>query len=92
MFKSQDSDVFFNTKVPGDSENDGKLTWTNLKRVVWHKAFLKLLDTIIQLSKVGFAYKTFEGIMRCLYPIILILSADYEEQFCCSDLYFFSCF
>ena len=40
-----------------------------------------MLDSIIQLSKVGFAYKTFEGIMRLLYPIILILSADYEEQF-----------
>jgi len=73
--------VLFHTKVPGDSENNGKLTWTNLKRVVWHESFLKILNSIIQLSKVGFAYKTFEGIMRLLYPIILILSADYEEQF-----------
>jgi len=55
--------------------------WTNLKRVVWHELFLKILNSIIQLSKVGFAYKTFKGIMRLLYPIILILSADYEEQF-----------
>ena len=73
--------ALFILKVPGDSENEGKLTWTNLKRVVWHESFLKMLNSIIQLSKIGFAYKTFEGILRLLYPIILILSADYEEQF-----------
>ena len=81
--------ALFILKVPGDSENEGKLTWTNLKRVVWHESFLKILDSIIQLSKVGFAYKTFEGIMRLLYPIILILSADYEEQFVVLSAFYF---
>ncbi|KAI5983591.1 hypothetical protein EDD15DRAFT_2533716 [Pisolithus albus] len=66
--------------VPADSGNEGKLSWTNLKRVVWHESFLKILDSIVSLSKVGFAYQTFEGTVRRLYPVILILSADYEEQ------------
>ncbi|KAI5987001.1 hypothetical protein EDC04DRAFT_2527433, partial [Pisolithus marmoratus] len=57
-----------------------KFSYTNLKKVVWHQAFLKLLSTITCLSKVGFAYKTHDGLMRTLYLIILILSADYEEQ------------
>ncbi|KAI5990794.1 hypothetical protein EDC04DRAFT_2614050 [Pisolithus marmoratus] len=47
--------------VPEDSANDRKLSYTNLKRVVWHQAFLKLLNTITCLSKVGFAYKTHDA-------------------------------
>ncbi|KAF8433108.1 hypothetical protein L210DRAFT_3650004 [Boletus edulis BED1] len=66
--------------VPGDAAEDGKLSYTDLKRVVWHESFLKLLESIIELSKVGFAYKCFDEIIRVLYPIILILSAGYEEQ------------
>ncbi|KAG2741161.1 hypothetical protein P692DRAFT_201727134 [Suillus brevipes Sb2] len=66
--------------VPTDSNEDGKLSYTNLKRVVWHKAFVKLLESIILYSKTGFAHKCFDGIMRWLYPLILLLSADYEEQ------------
>ncbi|KAI6016496.1 hypothetical protein EDC04DRAFT_2608485 [Pisolithus marmoratus] len=73
-------------KVPEDSANDKKLSYTNLKRVVWHQAFLKLLNSITCLSKVGFAYKTYDDLMRTLYPIILILSADYEEQARAGDL------
>ncbi|KAI6010268.1 hypothetical protein EDC04DRAFT_2960654 [Pisolithus marmoratus] len=53
--------------VPEDSANDRKLSYTNLKRVVWHQAFLTLS-------------LTYDDSMRTLYLIILILSADYEEQ------------
>ncbi|KAI6131231.1 hypothetical protein EDD16DRAFT_1514591 [Pisolithus croceorrhizus] len=77
--------------LPIDSANDRKLSYTNLKRVVWHQAFLRLLDSITCLSKVGFTYKTHNGLMRTLYPIILILSADYEEHLeeaiACFELY-----
>ncbi|KIK18210.1 hypothetical protein PISMIDRAFT_109892 [Pisolithus microcarpus 441] len=69
-----------NLPVPADSGNKGKLSWTNLKCIVWHESFLKILDSIVSLSKVSFAYQTFEGTVRHLYPVILILSADYEEQ------------
>ncbi|KIK97231.1 hypothetical protein PAXRUDRAFT_136714, partial [Paxillus rubicundulus Ve08.2h10] len=66
--------------VAEDAEEDGKLLSMNLKCVVWHEAFLKLLDSIILLSKTGFAHKCFDSTIHWLYPIILILSADYEEQ------------
>ncbi|KAG1899028.1 uncharacterized protein F5891DRAFT_1190206 [Suillus fuscotomentosus] len=66
--------------VPTDSNEDGKLNYTNMKRVVWHKAFIKLLESIILYSKTGFAHRCFDAIMRWLYPLILLLSADYEEQ------------
>ncbi|KAJ8580971.1 hypothetical protein M405DRAFT_887350 [Rhizopogon salebrosus TDB-379] len=66
--------------VPEDSDEDGKLSYTNLKRVVWHESFLILLETIILISKTGFAHECYDGILRWLFPLILILSADYEEQ------------
>ncbi|KAG1797456.1 uncharacterized protein HD556DRAFT_1233350 [Suillus plorans] len=66
--------------VPDDSEEDGKLSYVNLKRVVWHKAFFKLLETIIIYAKAGYAYTCYDGVMRWLYAFILLLSADYEEQ------------
>ncbi|KAF8546605.1 hypothetical protein OG21DRAFT_1391233, partial [Imleria badia] len=66
--------------LPGDSAEEGKLSWTNLKRVLWHESFKKLLDSIVALSKIGFAHDCFDRILRRLFPIILILSADYEEQ------------
>ncbi|KAG2146329.1 hypothetical protein DEU56DRAFT_870107 [Suillus clintonianus] len=68
------------TQVPDDSEEDGKLTYVNLKRVVWHKSFFKLLETIIMYAQMGYAYVCYDGIMRWLYAFILLLSADYEEQ------------
>ncbi|KAG0708008.1 hypothetical protein DFH29DRAFT_979597 [Suillus ampliporus] len=66
--------------VPDDSDQDGKLSYTNLKCVVWHESFSILLVTIMLLSATGFVHKCYDGIQRWLFPLILILSADYEEQ------------
>ncbi|KAG1860331.1 hypothetical protein DFJ58DRAFT_715642 [Suillus subalutaceus] len=66
--------------VPADSDKDGKLSYTNLKKVVWHKSFTILLETLSLISKTGFAHQCYDGILRWLFPLILILSADYEEQ------------
>ncbi|KAH7917227.1 hypothetical protein BV22DRAFT_974760, partial [Leucogyrophana mollusca] len=66
--------------VPEDAIEDGKLTYTNFKRVVWHEAFHKLLESIIPLSKTGFPHTCYDDVVRWLFPLILILSADYEEQ------------
>jgi len=55
----------------------------NLKRVVWHDGFLKLLETIILYAKTGYAHLCSDGIVRWLYAFILLLSADYEEQYIC---------
>jgi hypothetical protein len=52
----------------------------NHKRIVWHDAFYKLLETIEQCSKTGHWEECGYEIRRLLYPFILILSADFEEQ------------
>ncbi|KAG2068603.1 hypothetical protein BDR04DRAFT_1129211 [Suillus decipiens] len=49
--------------VPDDSEEDSKLMYVNLKWVVWHKSFLKLLETIMIYAKMGYAYVCYDGIM-----------------------------
>ncbi|KAG1898812.1 uncharacterized protein F5891DRAFT_1129282 [Suillus fuscotomentosus] len=69
-----------NLPVPEDAEEDHKLSYTNLKHVVWHEAFLKFLEVIILYSKTGFAHKCFNDVERWLYALILLLLADYEEQ------------
>ena len=67
-------------QVPEDAAEEGKLGYTTLKRVVWHESFLKFLEHIAQYSKTGYSYKCYNNIPRWLFPVILILSADYEEQ------------
>ncbi|KIJ14120.1 hypothetical protein PAXINDRAFT_163495 [Paxillus involutus ATCC 200175] len=66
--------------VPEDVAEEGKLGYTTLKHVVWHEAFVKLLEAVIQYSKSGYSHKCWDEITRWLFPLILILSADYEEQ------------
>lgn len=65
--------------VPENAAEEGKTGFTNFKRVVWHEAFRKFLETFAKYSKTGFTYD-FDGLMRKLFPFILILVADYEEQ------------
>ncbi|KAG1876519.1 hypothetical protein DFJ58DRAFT_720982 [Suillus subalutaceus] len=66
--------------VSEDADEEGKPGFINLKRVVWHEAFLKLLELVAQYSKSGYSHTCYDKIARWLFPIILILSADYEEQ------------
>ncbi|KAF9231165.1 hypothetical protein BU15DRAFT_90973 [Melanogaster broomeanus] len=66
--------------VPEDTEEEGKLGYTNLKRVVWHESFVKLLETVTLYSQTGYAHTCYDQLTRWLFPLILILSADYEEQ------------
>ena len=53
----------------------------NFKRVIWHDSFYELVDSIHAVSKTGLYITCADGITRHLYPVILILSADYEEQY-----------
>ncbi|EIW83675.1 hypothetical protein CONPUDRAFT_50298, partial [Coniophora puteana RWD-64-598 SS2] len=64
-----------------NSEEDGTLAYTTLKRVLWHDSVRKLFENAQDSSKNGFFYeKCHDGVPRWLYFMILILSADYEEQ------------
>ena len=67
-------------KVEDSPENKKKPGWVNFKRVVWHTAFYKLLESIEVFSKIGCWVECGDGIKRHIYPLILILVADYEEQ------------
>ncbi|KAF8837802.1 hypothetical protein BDN67DRAFT_991595 [Paxillus ammoniavirescens] len=66
--------------VPEDAEEDGKLSYMTLKHVVWHESFFKLLEEVIQHARSGYVHACHDKIERTLFPLILILSADYEEQ------------
>ncbi|KZP28161.1 hypothetical protein FIBSPDRAFT_729690, partial [Athelia psychrophila] len=58
----------------------GKKNWVLHKNIVWHEAFRKILKMIQKYSKIGFSHSCADAIVRWLWPFILILSADYEEQ------------
>jgi len=68
-------------KLEEEAEESGKRGYVNFKRVVWHDSFYELLDSIRVHSKTGYFIKCADGVVRHLYPAILILSADYEEQY-----------
>ncbi|KAI6013281.1 hypothetical protein EDC04DRAFT_2870836 [Pisolithus marmoratus] len=65
--------------VPELMQEERKTGYANFKRTVWHEAFFKLLKKVTELSKVGYLYECYDKVLRWLFPIILILSADYEE-------------
>ncbi|KAG2031965.1 hypothetical protein BDR03DRAFT_936177 [Suillus americanus] len=66
--------------VEEDRQYSGTQSFVNFKNVVWHKLFKCLLKSLALLSKTGFWVKCWDGIERLFYLLILILSADYEEQ------------
>ncbi|KAG2018372.1 hypothetical protein CC2G_007806 [Coprinopsis cinerea AmutBmut pab1-1] len=68
--------------VPKDSskKKGSKKDYADWKRVVWHDSFRKLLDSIRGHAKNGCWVRCGDGIERFLFPCIIILSADYEEQ------------
>ncbi|KAI6138576.1 hypothetical protein BKA82DRAFT_4020305 [Pisolithus tinctorius] len=68
------------TIVPESTKEEGKTGYTNYKHVIWHEAFLCIIDRLAELSKLGYKYECYDKITRWLFPLILILSADYEEQ------------
>ncbi|KAF8971925.1 hypothetical protein BDZ97DRAFT_1901552 [Flammula alnicola] len=66
--------------VKEDAGETGKRSFVNLKRIVWHDGFKEILKSIVEYAKTGIWQNCADGIRRWLFPIILILSADYEEQ------------
>ncbi|EDR01163.1 uncharacterized protein LACBIDRAFT_333567 [Laccaria bicolor S238N-H82] len=66
--------------VQEDESEKGKKAYVDFKTVVWHESFRKLLESIRDHSKLGFWFKCGDDILCRLFPLILILSADYEEQ------------
>lgn len=68
-------------KVQEDAAESGKAKYSDFKCIVWHKSFYELLASICELSKLGYHVECADGEIRHIFPAILILSADYEEQY-----------
>ncbi|KAH9965573.1 hypothetical protein BJV74DRAFT_799600 [Russula compacta] len=66
--------------VSEDPKDSKKPDFVNLKRTVWHTAFEHIIQSILELSKTGCWLECGDGIQRWIFPVVLILSADYEEQ------------
>ncbi|KAJ7687779.1 hypothetical protein B0H14DRAFT_2653696 [Mycena olivaceomarginata] len=65
--------------VKDDPNEKDKPAFSNFKNIVWHAALYKLLESIVDLSKVGHWTPCGDNVRRWLFPRILILAADYEE-------------
>ncbi|KAF8173786.1 hypothetical protein K438DRAFT_1908928 [Mycena galopus ATCC 62051] len=65
--------------VDDDPKERNKPAFSNFKNIVWHAAMYKLLETIAGISKVGHWTQCGDDLLRWLFPLVLILAADYEE-------------
>ncbi|KAH9850401.1 hypothetical protein C2E23DRAFT_735177 [Lenzites betulinus] len=59
---------------------EGTKRFVALKRVIWHDSFWILLQTVAEHAKTGYKFRCGDGVERLLYPFIIMLVADYEEQ------------
>ncbi|KAI6033747.1 hypothetical protein BKA83DRAFT_4460403 [Pisolithus microcarpus] len=66
--------------VKETKEHSGKTWFANFKNAVWHESFRKLLQTIEKESQMGCWINCWDGIPHRFFPVVLILSADYEEH------------
>lgn len=58
----------------------GKTPWVNFKNAVWHSSFYELIKSILEGQDTGRSFKCGDGTVHWLFVVLLILSADYEEQ------------
>ncbi|KAG2111377.1 hypothetical protein BD769DRAFT_1392097 [Suillus cothurnatus] len=66
--------------VKEDPKHSKKKSFVNFKNAVWHESFLKLLEAVIVHSKSGYWFECWDHVQHLLWPLILILSANYKEQ------------
>ncbi|KIK39918.1 hypothetical protein CY34DRAFT_25041 [Suillus luteus UH-Slu-Lm8-n1] len=66
--------------VVEDKKHTKKKKYVDFKNAVWHTSFYQLLASVEKHSQTGYWFECVGGIQHCLWPLILILSADYEEQ------------
>jgi hypothetical protein len=75
-------------KVDDEPDDKGKTSWVDFKKVVWHESFYKILESIEVYSKIGCWVSCGDGVPRRIFPLIVILAADYEEQYVASTSHF----
>lgn len=67
-------------QISEDAAHSGKTDYVNLKNIVWHKCVAKIFESLLEYSKTGYWVTCGDKRRRHLFPVILIKSADYEEQ------------
>ncbi|KAG2116408.1 uncharacterized protein F5147DRAFT_758075 [Suillus discolor] len=67
--------------VAEDQKHTRKKSFVDFKNAVWHKSFYQLLKSIELHSKNGYWFECGDQTQHRLWPLILILSRDYEEHF-----------
>ncbi|TFK60594.1 hypothetical protein BDN72DRAFT_938428, partial [Pluteus cervinus] len=65
--------------IKDDEKEKGKKGYVDWKNAVWHKSFEVLLSSI-EKAQDGEDIQCGDGKKRKVFPVILVLSADYEEQ------------
>ncbi|KAJ4463570.1 hypothetical protein C8J55DRAFT_443710, partial [Lentinula edodes] len=66
--------------VSEDAAHSGKADFVNFKNVVWHESAAKIFESMAEYCRTGYTMVCGDGVRRWMYPIVLIKSADYEEQ------------
>ncbi|KAG1733838.1 hypothetical protein EDB19DRAFT_1896555 [Suillus lakei] len=66
--------------VKEDKAHAGLPAWANFKATVWHKSFERILSSLAAKSKTGQWLECLDIVQRWFFPLILILSSDFEEQ------------
>ncbi|KAG1849526.1 hypothetical protein F4604DRAFT_1883786 [Suillus subluteus] len=66
--------------VKEDKQHSGKPAWANFKATVWHKSFERILSSLAERSRTGQWLECLDAAQRWFFPLILILSSDFEEQ------------
>ncbi|KAF8266326.1 hypothetical protein EI94DRAFT_1803249 [Lactarius quietus] len=74
------ADDFWNVQVKEDLKETKKPEFVAHKCTVWHQAFSTIIQSIVALSKSGCWLECGDGVKRWLFPTVLMLSGDYEEQ------------
>lgn len=79
----------FNFYVQPDDDplEAGTVEWVDLKREVWHSAVRKVVESIKTHAEFGRSIRCGDGKERQIFPRIIMISADYEEQYV-NSLYF----
>lgn len=69
------------------SSESGKRAFVNLKRVIWHEAVALIFKSIETYTRLGTSVECADGVSRILFPHVLMISADYEEQYVVYTIY-----
>ncbi|KAH7870089.1 uncharacterized protein C8R40DRAFT_1073545 [Lentinula edodes] len=66
--------------VSEDAAHSGKANFFNFKNVVWHESAAKIFESMAEYCPTVYTMVCGDGVHQWMYPIVLIKSADYEEQ------------